>query len=357
MNKPHRKSIYLVIVLVILGSNVFCQTFNLDSLDEKITKVGNFILYGNHDTNYIKNLSDKLAIKLIANDKVNFFRVRDRDLDNNVFYRPQRGLNLGVGVAFKWFAFDITFNSGVEEKVDDAHKKYIDFQGRIFSSKHLLEGSVQYYYGYKLGRVNGTFFESDDTSSFRNDIRTIGFGLQYLHVLNYRHFSLQAPFVMNEIQRKSAGSVILGLGYDMFSVDGDSSTIPPSMHDMFNPTLHYTDLNVINLSLKVGYMYNLVPKEHFYFSLGFIPGINLNFGDLYLDTRTPIKTHLALNFKLVTALGYNGERVFVGLQLIGDTYSVRMNKDSGTMIGRGKLMFYLGYRFKGKRVKNRRKAL
>lgn len=334
------------------GVKSYSQPFNLDSLTAKIPDLADFFLYSYHDSNYIKNHSDKISLKLLANNKYNFFRLKDKQWQNSLYYRPQKGLRLGFGVAYKWFALDFVFRTGLKEDVDVKYDKLIDFQGRIFTSKHFVEATIQYYYGYKLGRMNGSIFESGDKDDFRNDIRTITFGLQYLYVVNFEKFSLQAPFVMNEIQRKSAGSLIAGFGYDMYTLNADSSMVPSYLQDEFNFTLQYTDLNTLNLSLKFGYMYSFVPWESYFLTLGLIPGINLNTGDYYIAERELINTHLALNMKIIAALGYNGKRVFTGAQLIGDGFDIKLNNNSKTLIGRGKLKIYFGYRFHGKRVKS-----
>jgi len=52
---------------------------------------------------------NKIAVKLVAVNKYNYFRIRDRVNDSRLRYRPIRDLSLGVGVSYKWFTLDKTF--------------------------------------------------------------------------------------------------------------------------------------------------------------------------------------------------------------------------------------------------------
>jgi hypothetical protein len=52
--------------------------------------------------------------------------------------------------------------------------------------------------------------EDIPADEIRDDIRSISTVLQYLFAFDYDKFSLKAPFIQNEIQRKSAGSLLIG---------------------------------------------------------------------------------------------------------------------------------------------------
>jgi len=201
------------------------QILLADSLTHKVEEIGNWLLYRNHDTNYIQNYSDKVALKLILLNKYNYFKVKDQINHTSLHYRPVRDLSLGVGVSHKWFAFDLTFSLGLRNNSDFEDSKAFDFQGRIFSSKQYISTTLQYYYGYKLSGSSGFDQPISETPKNREDIRTINFGIQYLYAFNYDKFSLKAPFVFNEVQRKSAGSFIGGAGFNIYIMDADSSKI------------------------------------------------------------------------------------------------------------------------------------
>lgn len=320
----------------------------VDSLMKKIESFGDYLLYRNHDTNYIHNYGNEVAVKLVAVNKFNYFRIRDRINDSRLRYRPVRDVSLGVGVSYKWFALDITFALGLGNKSEFENTRSFDFQGSMFSSKQYISATIQYYQAHKLGNVAGTDVEINEHSKRREDMRTINFGLQYLYAFNYTKFSLKAPFVFNEVQRKSAGSPIIGASFNMFVMDADSSIVPPEVSESFHPDLHMRDLNLLSISASFGYMYTYIYKKNYFLTLSLIPGININSGDYYTEDRNYISPNFNFKLNSMNAIGYNGRSFFTGFQFLTDSYFSRLGKKLTAEIGYGKFSFFVGYRFKRK---------
>ncbi len=162
---------------------------------------------------------------------------------------------------------------------------------------------------------------------------------------NYTKFSIKAPFVQNEGQRKSAGSPIIGASFNMFVMDADSSIVPNEVSDFFEPNLHLTDLNILSVSASFGYMYSFVYKKRFFLTLSLIPGLNINAGDYYTDNRNYNSASINLKLNSLNAIGYNSMKFFTGFQFFADAYFSRLEKKLSAEIGHGKFSFFVGYRF------------
>ena len=185
-------------------SHTFGQLTKADTILATATEIADYILYQNHDTSYIRNYANKVSVKLLTLSKYNTFHLWDQSNNTSISYRPDLGVNFGIGAAYKWFALDISTSLGFsEDNISDS--KYRDIQGRVLTSKHYLRFRYQYYLGYKIAQISGYEGEQLDVFETRQDIRTMQFGLQYLYAFNYGKFSLKAPFAMNERQKKSAG--------------------------------------------------------------------------------------------------------------------------------------------------------
>ena len=331
------------------------QGISADSLESKIQKLSDYLLYRNHDTTYIKSYADLLALKLVAVNKYNYFQIRDRNNDTKLTYRPEYGVNLGLGMAYKWFSMDITFDVGLRENQNLENREFLDIQTRAYSSKRLIEAYIQYYYGYVLTRADGIDQNLLSDNNSRVDIRTISFGLQYLFALNYDKFSLNAPFVLSEKQRKSAGSPIFGSSLVMFTMNGDSSVVPTSMKPYFDEKLHMVDMGLISVAVNFGYMYTFVWKKHIFLTLGLIPGLNFNFGDTKAQERENLIWTISYKIKTMNAIGYNSSRFFTGIHFVGDVNNVNLKNKLSTQFSNGSVKFFAGYRFqRRKKQKDRR---
>jgi hypothetical protein len=209
----------------------------------------------------------------------------------------------------------------------------------------------EYYYGYQYDVFNGVPDEDIPADEIRDDIRSISTVLQYLFAFDYDKFSLKAPFIQNEIQRKSAGSLLIGARFQLYSVDADSSIVPGSAQVYFDENAHLINLTGTNLTINFGYMYSLVFLKHFYVTLGLIPGIGLNLGDFKSDFKEPLETQFTAGYSIMGSTGYNSARFFVGLQLMADNYPYKIDDGLRLNQGQGKLKLHVGYRF-GKRNKS-----
>ena len=343
--KAIKKISIVYLFLAFFSFPVVSQTLNPDSLMQRAEDFGHFLLYRNHDTTYITSYAHKLTTKLLAISKINFFRIRDRGNGSNVRFRPDRGVNLGVGLSYKWFALDLAFNFGIGEDSGFKNRKAFDFQGAIFSSKQYISGSIQYYYGYQYDSFNGVPKEDVPENKTRDDVRSVSTVIQYLFAYSYDKFSLKAPFIQNEQQLKSAGSFLIGGRFQLYSVDADSSMVPVSAQGYFDEQAHLTNLTGASLVVNFGYMYTFVFNKHFYATLGLIPGLGLNLGDFKSDYKEPFLTHLTTGINLMSAVGYNSPRFFGGIQLVGDTYWYRLADELRLSQGQGKFKLNFGYRF------------
>lgn len=320
-----------------------------DKIAGTVDQWANYFLNRDQDTNYIKNMSDRWAVNILAINKFNYFRLKDHLNNSSVQYRPELGINLGLGVAYKWFAISITFNAFTENK-ELIDGESFDFQAKVFSSKQLISFAIQNYYGYGINRYYGLSSELSDIEKQRADVRTMNLSLHWSYAFNYEKYSMKAPFVYNERQEKSAGSIITGISFNYFVLDGDSILIPESVQADFDPEIYLTDLNIMNLILRLGYSYTFSIKKYFFVSLGVLPGMVINRGDYRTDYRKEMGTNISWSISSSNAIGYNGEKFFCGIQASADVYNVRTSKEMRTNIGQGSFKFVFGYRFNARKT-------
>ena len=332
-----------LLLLELLPNDAKSQEF--DSTKTGLENFGQQLLYRNHDTTYIKSYSEKISVKLVAINKYNYFRLRDRINNTSLKYIPVRDVSLGLGVSHKWFAFDLTFAMGFKNKSKFENTRSLDFQGSMFSSKQYVTFTLQYYQAYQLNSILGTKVILDEEIKRREDLRTINLGIQYMFATNYTKFSIKAPFVQNQGQRKSAGSPIVGASFNIFVMDADSSIIPNEVAGSFESNLYLSDLNIISASLSVGYMYSFVYKKRFFLTISLIPGMSINGGDYYTFKRNFNSASVNLKLNSLNAIGYNSTNFFTGIQFLSDAYFSRLEKKLSAEIGHGKLSVFIGYRF------------
>ncbi|MFT4752821.1 MAG: hypothetical protein ACI9GM_000846 [Salibacteraceae bacterium] len=347
MNTSALKIFFVSLFLNIgLTPNYTLKSQNVDTLVNALEHMSDYFLNRHQDTNYIGNYSNEFALKFQTLGKFNSFTLKDNSNQSRLKYIPVRDLRLGIGIAYKYFAFDMNIGLGLEKNSVIEDYRSFDFRARLYTSKQYLNTFLQYYQGYRISDFDNFSINTDNPQATRNDVRTIHFGLQYLYALNYTKFSLKAPFVFNELQRKTAGSFVFGANFNLLVIDGDSALIPVNIQPEFGDQLRVDDLNNLSLGISAGYMFTYVFKENFFATVSMIPGLIYNNGDYSVTTREAIPRQINGRIKSMNSLGYNARRFFTGVTFVAEGYWIKIAKNQRAEVSHGSASVFVGYRFK-----------
>lgn len=235
------------------------------------------------DTNYIESYYNDLIVRIVSVKKNNFIQLKDLEQEMRLRYRPNDYFNMGIGLNYKWFGINIGSKIPYFTEDDDRYGKTTNFgiQTYLYGRKFTIDILAQKTRGYYLSLSDYYDFTSGIPPVFyqRRDIETTNLGLSFNYVLNYRRFSYKAAFKQNELQKKSAGSFILGGGIYKLDVKADSAFVPREIDDnYFTEWRNLDNFQNFTLNASVGYAYSFVPHENWILSgsYEFNVGINQN---------------------------------------------------------------------------------
>lgn len=160
-----------------------------------------------------------------------------------------RGLGLGVAVNPAKFAgkckdFEYNLNS---------YSNHYGFDVVFLSSKT--------YHGYKAA-------DAERIDIHKGQISQNALNLNFYYAFNYRRFSFPAAFSQSYIQKRSAGSWMIGASFDGSKTELNDMTI-----------------RLNEFAVGAGYAYNLVAFSHWLFHLSALPTMTIYSHD-YTKTRT-----------------------------------------------------------------------
>ena len=93
---------------------------------------------------------------------------------------------------------------------------------------------------------------------------------------NVDRFSYRAALTENDVQTKSAGSLLFGGEAYYGSIKGDSSLVPVEVRGNFSQ-FGVDKINFFSIGPGIGYAYTLVIEKHFYITGSAIGSIDVNF--------------------------------------------------------------------------------
>ncbi|WP_223035025.1 DUF4421 family protein [Hanstruepera marina] len=288
------------------------------------------------DSLFIDHDISNYSLRLFSNYKVKQFRLKNGDTKSR--YVPNNRYGLGFGFASSKVLIDIAFNIKTANK--EATNRF-DAQGTIIVGKHhYANGFIQSYKGFNVKNNFG------EPTVFRDDIKSITVGFNYLYTLSEIEFSyslLKAGLAKrNKNIYITGGLGVFGV-YDYFSSNDD--ILPPNGELFYNEQAEIKRYNSIAVGVLAGFLSVFMLPKNFVATCNIMPGVALMNKSVTLEDENykPSKPMLyKLDFTL--ALGYNVKRYYINLIYGAETYSTQLGYDNRYSFYLSKAKLAFGYK-------------
>jgi len=345
----------LLFVPLILLLNLFPQKTGWAALSMHTNTTTEFSTPDSTDITSSKNLyfddySDKLAISLYAKQKFSRFIILDKKIKKELVYSPNGQLNLGVGFNYKWLGLGLAFNFGF---VNNDNEKYgktkrLDWQTNIYMKRLVVDFYLQYYKGFYI-RNSDEIFPNIPAGEYyiRPDIASVSLGIGGLYVFNHKRFSYKSAFLQTAIQKRSAGSFLLGAQIFTQGLRADSSFFPSE--SIFGELPETRKHTATYMGFSVAYAYNFIVRQQYFASLSLLANIKLGYASTVLVDGTRYSgTIPVFHFQPRFAMGVNKPKWYAGVSLVNNIYSeLNDQKDQqwAFTFSSGNYRIFLGWRF------------
>ena len=275
---------------------------------------------------------------------------------NSVTFAPEPTIKFGPYVGWQWLFLGYTVDL---RRLDGNNKQEFDL------SFYTSQIGIDLFWrntgnNYKIKSLTlAKDIEPDAVlgSAFSGfEARIRGFNLYY--ILNHRRFSYRAAFSQSTVQRRSAGSMLFGVGCTWHKVNVDVAQLDQLITDRLGAnatmtapgdTANFGKVQYTDLSVSAGYGYNWVFAHNWLLagSLSLALGYKRTTGNVSAR-RTSLGDFLSYNMALdgVGRFGivWNNTRWYAGASTILHTYNYRKNRFSTNNMF-GNLNIYVGFNF------------
>ena len=339
------KRLGLLIVLIVFAS-LFSE--GRDSIFKRLSN--------KPDSSYVLQNSNDLILRVYASQKYASQKIIDSGENAVLSYRPSNGYVVGLGFNYKFLGINLgtVFPFSQPDIKQYGKTKYLDLQSHLYLRILTVDFYTGYYKGQYLSNTTEVFDSKLKGTEFytRGDIATYSGGFGVYANLNPAKYSVRAPFLQNEWQKRSAGQPMLGFEIYWVSSTADSSFVPSQLSDKnFFDRINFNRWRFYSMNLTGGYAYTLVIKKRFFVTAGLTGSLGL--GEYQLTTvagaqMNRIYPNLSFNQKL--GMGYHFDRLFVGLSLANFQYLTPTPvKQTSIQWQTGNLRFNIAYRVSLKR--------
>lgn len=264
--------------------------------------------------------SNQLLLKVMSVVKSNDLEIVNKNNEQSISLKPYGISSLGFGFNYKWLGLSIAFGlpaTPEEEEIYGKTKRF-DFQLNIYSKKFVIDVFSQQYSGYHVANPTELIPNwNDSIFPKRESMETISMGIGGYYVFNYKKLSYKAAYVRNAVQKKSAGSFLLGgfynLDYGGFPRGDTSSFVPDYFPKEVQDSLPIDAYMSRSVGVSFGYTYTFVFFKRFFINLSLLPGVGSKSLTVYKSGEEIKETSPAGRFNARVALGYENKHFLIGL--------------------------------------------
>ena len=295
----HQVVVWILLALFALAKTVHAQLPDTINLPQE-----NF---------YYSDFSDKLAIRLYTLAKSNSLDIRDNT--HVLKLRPNGQLNLGLGFNYKKLGLGIAFGipNSQNKNIEYGKTMRLDIQANMYGKKIGANGYIQEYKGYYNINPHDFIDWEQDHYPQLDGLRVLSIGASLFYIFNDERFSYKAAFVRNQIQKKSAGSIIIGFFATYDQAITQNGFIPDELPDSIRTEFNLSGFRATAIGFSTGYIYTFVISKHFFINLSALPGFGYQRVELELiDGSNSVKNAPAGQLTARTAIGYENELFYIG---------------------------------------------
>ena len=285
----------------------------------------------------------------------------------SITFAPDPSWRLGPYLGWRWVFLGYTFDLK-HINANNSHTNKKEFDLSLYSSLLGVDlfwrqtGNDYHVKRMNLGEhINCNAMRKAPFGGFKSSIK----GLNLYYIFNHRRFSYPAAYAQSTVQRRSAGSMLLGIGYTQhkLEVDWDKLTqlvddclnqgVPPGEQAKIDSSLMFSQVKYSDINVSCGYAYNWVFAKNWLFNASLSVGLAYN--QSTSDTESEHFDIMNFRFRNVNLDGigrfgvvWNNTRWYAGMSTIIHSYNYRKSQFS-TNNSFGSVNLYFGVNFGRKR--------
>lgn len=321
------------------------------------------------DTTYIEPQRYNFTVMLQNTNTYEHYRLSSSS-HQSISLAPPASIKIGPYVGWRWIFLGYTldvrhfdlFSSSKSQKQEYDLSLYssmigVDFYyrktGSDFKIRHLYLGE----------NINTDVLRGVDFGGLSSSIR----GVNVYYIFNHRHFSYPAAFSQSTVQRRSAGSPLIGFGYTSHKLSVSWDKLNTLIHDHLqynNPAarldsvMMFEQVKYKDISISGGYAYNWVFKKDWLLaaSLSLALAYKTSSGDLKSKHSIGNFDFKNVNIDGIGRFGlvYNNSKWYAGMSAILHAYNYRKENFSTNNFF-GSVNIYAGLNFGRKKAPKKKK--
>lgn len=274
--------------------------------------------FNSYDNEYVVSTGHRWKARLVNDNWVDSYAF---DFKKHLSMRMLGNMYSNAGAYLHYMAvsvgYSIDLNTIFGGKATD-HSRFetnfncARFNADVYYTVNKGGTYVRQFKGYNNNHLFKSAFPGLELSTF---------GINLYYFLNHRKYSQGAAYNFSKLQRKSAGSFIVGFTYSNLDISMDFTLLAPELKPHFNLSSYFMKFHYFNYCALFGYGYNWVIHPKWLFNISVMPSIGVN--HCYEDSIDGSGNLFSLNIHARGSLTYNYKILFASIiaKINGNWYS------------------------------------
>jgi hypothetical protein len=231
------------------------------------------------DTQYVQIYKNKLLVAFLGTRKFQRMKFFSEKSDDKLLYLPNNPYNFGISLNYNWMSLDLTYKVPYLSRMYDKKGKTDLFRLRLGYNKPKLWVStfMQYCKGWYLKNTESIdidWFADKEYYPLRPDIINFSGFLSAFYSFNNKKITYQSSLGLEQRQKKSAGTFLLGGSLFLNYVHADSCMIPKQVLILYPDDMQFTEQMNVDYGLNFGYVHTFLLPRYFFITLEIAPGLH-----------------------------------------------------------------------------------
>jgi hypothetical protein len=291
-----------------------------------------------YDSSYVESYRGFLMPRLLVSRKTTGMNYHNATGGYSLRYQPNKTFSLGAGITYKFITLKASVGL-VEPHQQRGNTRDLDLQFHSYGKKFATDLLMQFYKGFYL--PDRRFGTTAQEYYVRPDLAVSALGGSFQYIFNHRRYSYRAAFQQTEWQKRSAGTMLVGMEVFMGRFRADSTIVPSELQH--GEADRISKMRFIEFGPNVGYAYTWVYKK-FFINTGASLGINAGLNRFYEGDDAVTFTGLSPNTVIKISSGYSVKHWGINVLYISTALRVPEFEKKTVVLNTGTIRMNLIYR-------------
>lgn len=262
--------------------------------------------FNSYDPSYVEGTGRRWKVRLLSDNWVDSYYFNP---GKKIPIRMMSDPYSNIGAYLQYMAVSIGYSVDMNKMIGKHPSNHRKIEYTFNCARFNIEGHIWTNTGGTYIRSFGDFNDGNLIKEYFGGVTLKNIETYGYYFFNNRKFSMGAAYNFSKFQRKSAGSALLGAGYNNIDVTINLNLLPDELKPFLNINPEKYHFHYRSYFLIGGYSFNWVLSDKFLFNISAMPGMGITL--TYANNYTGSAKSMALNARAMGSLTYNLKDFFI----------------------------------------------